>query len=166
MACTLGFALRRLLQNPGYEQSLRDEADAVFAGGVPEARQIRELAKTHVFVKEVMRCHTVVPVLMRTACNSFEFEGHYVPAGAPLLLATGAVHRDPGYYPRPERFVPDRHLPPRLESKPKGAFVSFGNGPHTCIGGPFADVQMAATWLRCCTTPSSTGLPRTTAASE
>ena len=145
VAGTLGFALLRLLQNPEHEQALRAEADAVFAGGLPAARQIRGLAKTHAFVKEVMRCHTIVPVLMRTACNSFEFEGHHVPASAALLVATGVVHRDPGFYPSPERFDPDRHLPPRLESKPKGAFVPFGIGPHTCIGGPFAEVQVAAT---------------------
>ena len=144
VAGTLGFALLRLLQEPGHERALRDEADAAFAGGTPDARQIRGLEKIHAFVKEVMRCHTITPVLMRTACNSFEFEGCFVPAGAPLLLAAGVVHRDPGYYPDPERFDPDRHLPPRLESKRTGAFVPFGIGPHTCIGGPFAEVQLAA----------------------
>ena len=145
VAGTLGFALLRLLQEPGHEQLLRDEADEVFAGGTPDGRQIRGLEKTHAFVKEVMRCHTITPVLMRTACNSFEFKGCFVPAGTTLLLAAGVVHRDPGYYPDPERFDPDRHLPPRLESMRKGAFVPFGIGPHTCIGGPFAEVQLAVT---------------------
>ena len=152
VAGTLGFALLRLLAEPRHAEMLQEEADEAFAAGLADADGIRGLQKTHAFLAEVMRCHTVSPILLRTACNAFEFEGHRVPAGTSLWLALAVVHHDPDYYPNPDRFEPERHLPPRLESERKGAFVPFGIGPHSCLGDSIARDQMAvtlATLLHC-----------------
>ncbi|MDE0123232.1 MAG: cytochrome P450 [Bryobacterales bacterium] len=151
VAGTLSFAVLRLFSEPGYLEMLRAEADALFANGMPNARDVRALANTHAFVTEALRCYPTVPVMMRTVCNGFEFQGHWVPAGTSLMVATTVVHRDPEHYPDPDRFEIERHLPPRKESKQRGAFAPFGIGPHTCLGGAFAQVQMAtviATMLR------------------
>ncbi len=145
VAGTLGFAFLKLLNEPRYMEALRAEFDDLFANGMPDAKAVRGLDMTHAFVTETLRCYPVTPAILRTAINSFDFEGHRVPAGTPIMVATGIVHVDAGYYPNPERFEPERHLPPRLEYKQKGAFAPFGIGPHTCLGGAFAQVQMAAT---------------------
>lgn len=152
VAGTLGFAMLRLLAEPRYAVALQREADEAFAAGLAAADDIRGLELTYAFLAEVMRCHSVTPVILRTACNSFEFEGHWVPAGTSLWLATGVVHQDPDYYTDPERFDPERHLPPRRESAKKGAFVPFGIGPHSCLGRSFVEDQTAvtlATLLHC-----------------
>ena len=152
IAGTLGFALLRLLAEPRYAEMLQHEADEAFAAGLVDAASIRGLEMTYAFLAEIMRCRTITPVILRTACNSFEFEGHWVPAGTSLWLAPGVVHTDPDYYPNPDRFEPERHLPPRLESQQKGAFVPFGIGPHSCLGDSFSRDQMAvtlATLLHC-----------------
>ena len=145
IAGTLGFALLRLLAEPRHLEALQEEADAAFAAGLAHVDGIRGLEKTYAFLAEVMRCHTVTPVLLRTACNSFEFEGHWVPAGTSLWLAPAVVHHDADYYPNPERFEPERHLPPRLESEQKDAFVPFGVGPHSCLGDSLSKDQTAVT---------------------
>ena len=145
IAGTLGFALLRLLAEPEYAEMLQREADDAFATGLEDAEAISGLEMTHAFLAEVMRCHTVTPVMLRTACNSFEFEGHWVEAGTSLWMAPGVVHSDPDYYPEPERFEPERHLSPRFESTQKGAFVPFGVGPHSCLGESFSKDQMAVT---------------------
>ncbi len=151
VAGTLGFAVLRLLSEPKYLAILRAEADALFANGMPDAQDVRALVNTHAFVTEALRCYPTVPAMVRTVCNGFEFQGHYVPAGTTIMVATTVVHKDPEYYPDPDRFELERHLPPRTESKQKGAFAPFGIGPHTCLGGAFGQVQMAtviATMLR------------------
>ncbi len=151
VAGALSFAVLRLFSEPEYLEVLRAEADALFAKGMPNAKDVRALANTHAFVTESLRCYPITPAMMRTACNGFEFQGHWVPAGTSLMVATTVVHKDPEYYPDPDRFEIERHLPPRMESKQKGAFAPFGLGPHTCLGGAFGQVQMAtviATMLR------------------
>ena len=152
IAGTLGFALLHLLAEPRYAEMLQHEADRAFDAGLADADGIRGLGMTYAFLAEVMRCRTITPIILRTACNSFEFEGHWVPAGTSLWLAPGVVHHDSDYYENPERFEPERHLPPRLESEQKGAFVPFGIGPHSCLGASFSKDQMAvtlATLLHC-----------------
>ncbi len=152
VAATLGFALLRVLEEPRHAELLQREADEAFAAGLADAEGIRGLEMTYAFLAEVMRCHTVTPVVLRTACNSFDFEGHRVSAGTSLWLAPGVVHHDPDYYPHPERFEPERHLPPRLESGGGTAFVPFGVGPHSCLGDSLSVDGMAvtlATLLHC-----------------
>ena len=143
VAGTLGFAFLRLLSEPEYKQRLQAEADALFANPKPSAKDIRGMTSTHAFITETLRCYPVTPVMMRTVCNSFEFNGYHIPYGTSLMVATTVPHNDEMLYPNPEKFEIDRHLPPRMEFKQKGAFAPFGLGPHFCLGSGFAQVQIA-----------------------
>ena len=59
----------------------------------------------------------------------------YMMTVIPIL----AIHRDPQYYPEPERFDPERF---NDEYKPKivpGTYMPFGIGPRNCIGTTLCD---------------------------
>lgn len=43
-----------------------------------------------------------------------------------------AIHRDPEYYPDPEKFIPERFETGRYPSK--WTYLPFGEGPRMCIG--------------------------------
>ena len=150
IACTLGFALLYMLADQRYAERCQTEADA-FAVGTLGTEGLQGLEMTRALITEVLRIHAQAPVMQRTARISFEFEGHWVPAGTELLLATAVVHGDPDVYRDPEKFEPERHLPPRLESQQEGAYAAFGTGAHSCLGKEFASDLMAvdlATILR------------------
>jgi cytochrome P450 len=55
------------------------------------------------------------------------------------------MHRDPRYFPEPEKFDPDRWLPDKAQKLPKFAYFPFGGGPRQCLGASFA--MMEATLL-------------------
>lgn len=57
-----------------------------------------------------------------------------IPAGMVLYLPVTAIHRDPKYYPAPDKFDPERFNEQRASSIPKGAFLAFGEGPRQCLG--------------------------------
>jgi cytochrome P450 len=64
--------------------------------------------------------------------------------GTLLLLPIWVVHRDPQWWPDPHTFSPDRWLTPdgrydeAAPGQPRGAYLPFGAGAHTCIGASFA----------------------------
>ena len=48
------------------------------------------------------------------------------------------MHRDPRYFPDPERFDPERWTPEAQASRPKFSYFPFGGGARVCIGEQFA----------------------------
>ena len=51
-------------------------------------------------------------------------------------------HRDPKFWPDPERFDPERFTPEQVTSRPRHVYYPFGEGPHVCIGNNFAVMEM------------------------
>ena len=48
------------------------------------------------------------------------------------------MHRNPEYFPDPEKFDPDRFTPEREKRIPRNAYLPFGVGAHICVGNHFA----------------------------
>lgn len=137
------FMLYSLLKNPDVLERVREEADQLFADGVPTAAGLNNMPVTQRAIQETLRLHPIVPVMVRTVANSFEFAGYWIPAGTSVWVAMPVSHHLPELYPDPERFDIDRFSPERREHGQPGAYVPFGLGPHSCLGQGAAQTQMA-----------------------
>ena len=141
------FMLYSLLKHPDVLERVREEVDRLFADGTPTAADINNMPVTmpvtHRAGQETLRLHPIVPVMVRTVANSFEFAGYWIPAGTSVWVAMAVSHHLPELYPDPERFDIDRFLPERREYGQLGAYAPFGFGPHSCLGQGAAQVQMA-----------------------
>ena len=134
------FMLYELLKQPELLARVTAEADDLFARGISDVRDLRQLDVTHRVAMETMRCHPIIPMVHRTVANSFEFDGYRVPAGAELLFAFVVAHDMPEYYPEPQRFDIDRYLEGRAEHRQrKGIYAPFGAGAHKCLGSSLAE---------------------------
>ncbi|MCY3948945.1 MAG: cytochrome P450 [Acidimicrobiaceae bacterium] len=143
IACTLGLGLMFLLADDDLLRRCRAEADAAFSADEFAAKGLNGLELIRAVSAETLRIHAQAPIMQRTARISFEFEGHLVPAGQPMWVAGAVVHGDTDFYRDPEKFDPDRHLPPRRESQAPGADASFGVGAHACLGRQYSEDAMA-----------------------
>src|SRR5580698_23334 len=76
-------------------------------------------------IEEALRWETPALTVARTATADLELGGVRIPAGALVAVSLGAANRDPAVYPDPDAFDIFR------ENK---QHMSFGDGPHTCIG--------------------------------
>lgn len=86
-------------------------------------------------VDEVLRLAPPVHAIDRMTVATSELSGETIPAGALVLAFVAAANRDPAAFPDPSRFDPAR--------TPRGA-LSFGHGPHFCLGTRLATTLAAA----------------------
>lgn len=57
-----------------------------------------------------------------------------VDAGTSISLPVLGLHRDPKYFPNPDKFDPERFNAENKESLDPYTYMPFGLGPRNCIG--------------------------------
>lgn len=87
------------------------------------------------FVEETLRLQSPFRGHFRVTTRDTELGGVHLPAGSRLMLAWGAVNRDPDAFPDPDRL--DLHRP-AIRSH-----TAFGRGIHFCIGAHLARLEAA-----------------------
>ncbi|MFL6332591.1 MAG: cytochrome P450 [Pyrinomonadaceae bacterium] len=127
-----------LSQNPEAEARLHRELEEVLAGRPPAAEDLPRLRYTEMIFTESMRLYPPAWILGRRALEDYEVGGHRIPRGALVILSPYVMHRDPRFFPDPERFDPERWTPEARAARPQFSYFPFGGGPRRCIGEGFA----------------------------
>jgi cytochrome P450 len=140
-ALALSWTWHLLGNHPRVEEELQAELLRVLGGRVPEFSDLPALAYAERVIKESLRLYPPAWSLARTAISQFELRGYEIPAGANIVMSQWIMHRDPRYFPDPEKFVPDRWLDPAMPKLPRFAYFPFGGGPRQCIGNAFAMIE-------------------------
>lgn len=64
-----------------------------------------------------------------------------IPEGTQININVFSFHRDPNYFPMPEKFDPERFSPENVTRIIPFTYLPFGDGPRKCIGGRFGMMQ-------------------------
>jgi sterol 14-demethylase len=142
---TSAWTLIELLRDPAYLARVTRELDATFPSGEPVSYMgLRKAVVTENAVKETLRLHPPLVLLVRVVNDDFVFKGWLVRKGSWIMLSPLVAHRIGSVFPEPMRFDPDRFAPPRAEDKRDFAYIPFGGGRHKCLGNAFALLQVKA----------------------
>ncbi len=96
-------------------------------------------------MKETLRMWAPVGVQVREAVRDTVIQGHYIPAGTPVILGTHPTMRMEPWWSNPDTFDPDRFSEARSEHKShRHAWMPFGAGVHKCIGMYFGGMEIKA----------------------
>lgn len=138
-----------LAQHPEIEAKVREEIDRVCGDAIPTDEDLRNLTYQRMVIDEVIRYYPPAWTVSRTAIEDDVIDGYEVPAGTNMMVSPYVIHRNPRYWPDPERLDPLRFTPEQQESRPKFAYIPFAGGPRNCIGSNFAmmELQIATTML-------------------
>jgi sterol 14-demethylase len=143
---TASWTLIELLRYPDIYRQVVAELDQLYADGQSVSfhalRQIPHLENT---VKETLRLHPPLIVLMRVAKGEFEVQGYPIHAGDLVAASPAISNRIPEDFPEPDAFVPERYDQPRQEDiLNRWTWIPFGAGRHRCVGANFATMQLKA----------------------
>ncbi|KUL31118.1 cytochrome P450 [Streptomyces regalis] len=105
-------------------------------------------------VDELLRWHPPVLTFRRTAAQDTELAGRRIRAGDKVVVFHASANRDGRVFSDPDRLDLSRAPNPH---------VSFGDGPHVCLGAHFARLQLRVLYreaLRVLPTLRTAGPPR------
>ncbi len=80
-------------------------------------------------IEETLRYEPPVTLIPRIALEDFDLHGNTIRKGQIVQLSIASANRDASHFPDPEYFD--------ISRKP-GRYLSFGFGPHGCLGAPLA----------------------------
>lgn len=142
---TLAWAFVEMLRHPEILVRVREEVRADDADAPLRSGDLQRTPLLDAIIMESLRLYPQVHLFFRVAKEDVVFAGHTIPKGALVGLIPAFTHRRPDYFPEPDRFDPDRFLPPRAEDKKTPyAWIGFGGGMHGCLGEMIARLEIKA----------------------
>ncbi|TYL46304.1 cytochrome P450 [Nocardioides sp. BGMRC 2183] len=148
---TASWAMIELLRHPEVMADVVAELDELYAphadGTAPEVsfQALRSIPVLESALKETLRLHPPLIILMRKVAEDFELLGHTIPAGTVVASSPRVSNRIEEDFPKAEAFDPSRYVDPRQEDlQNRWTWIPFGAGKHRCVGNAFAMMQMKA----------------------
>ena len=143
---TSAWTLIELLRNPQILADITAELDDLYADGQEVSfHALRQIPKLENVIKETLRLHPPLIILMRLAQGEFEVAGHAIHQGDFVAASPAISNRIPEDFPDPESFDPTRYDKPREDDVVhRWTWIPFGAGRHRCVGAAFAVMQIKA----------------------
>ena len=128
-----------LAKHQDIQDRLHEEIKAVLGDRPPTLEDLDRLVYTGMVFNESMRVYPPVWVLnARQAAKTMELDGYKIKKGQFIMISPYAMHHQERYFPRPEKFDPERFSPENEGKIGRYEYIPFGAGPRVCIGNSFA----------------------------
>lgn len=131
------WAMSEMMKNPRVMEKAQAEVRQAFEknGNVDEIG-LHELQYLKLVVKETLRLHTPLPLLLPRECGErCKILGYDIPQGSKVIVNAWAIARDPWYWNDAESFYPERFLDSSIDYKGNYfEYIPFGAGRRICPG--------------------------------
>ncbi|KAK9074819.1 hypothetical protein SSX86_003138 [Deinandra increscens subsp. villosa] len=135
---TVEFALAEIMNQPEILRKAQYELEMVVGkDNIVEESHIKKLPYIYAIMKETLRLHAAIPLLVpHCPSESCVIGGYTVPKGARVFVNAWAIHRDPTVWEKPLEFRPERFLD---YTSNEFSFFPFGSGRRICVGIDIAE---------------------------
>ncbi|KAI4331401.1 hypothetical protein MLD38_029591 [Melastoma candidum] len=137
VASAIEWVLAELMRSPEDLKRVQKElADVVGIDRRVEEEDFDKLTFLRCAIKETLRLHPPIPLLLHETAEDSEISGYFIPKKTRVMINAWAIGRDPASWDDPDTFRPSRFL---NENAPdfKGSnfeFIPFGSGRRSCPG--------------------------------
>jgi sterol 14-demethylase len=143
---TAAWSVIELLRHPEVLSGVVKELDELYADGQEVSfHALRQIPQLEAVLKETLRLHPPLIILMRVAQGEFEVCGNRIEPGDHVAATPAISNRLPEDFPNPDSFDPGRYIDPNQEDLVnRWTWIPFGAGRHRCVGAAFALMQLKA----------------------
>jgi sterol 14-demethylase len=143
---TSSWTLIELLRHPEVYAGVLEELEELYGDGQSVSfHALRQIPRLENVLKETLRLHPPLIILMRVAKGDFEVCGYPIREGDMVAASPAISNRIAADFPEPDDFLPDRYDKPRQEDLiNRWTWIPFGAGRHRCVGAAFATMQIKA----------------------
>ncbi|XP_044272375.1 cytochrome P450 9e2-like [Tribolium madens] len=150
VASLMSFMSYELATNPDCQEKLRQEVDEVMQNcdGKVTYEAIVNMKYMDMVTSETLRKWPNAPAVDRVCTKPYTIEPTrpdekpiHLKENDTVLLPIYALHRDPQYFPDPDRFDPERFSEENKANIEPYTYMPFGSGPRNCIGQRFALIE-------------------------
>ena len=143
---TAAWTLIELLRHPDELDAVDVELAELYAEGAEVSYQaLRAMPHLESAIKEALRLHPPLILLLRVAKEDLEVDGFLIKAGQMVGTSPAVSNRITPDFPDADDFQPSRYLVPREEDRSNPwTWIPFGAGRHRCVGAAFAMMQLKA----------------------
>lgn len=136
------FALAEMMNKPHILKKVQQEIDSVIGKDkIVEESDINKLPYLYLVMKETLRLHPVLPLLVPHCPSATSVvAGYTIPKGARIFVNVWAIHRDPSVWEDPLEFRPERFSDGKWDySGNDFKYFPFGSGRRICAGVAMAE---------------------------
>ncbi|CAL4940056.1 unnamed protein product [Urochloa decumbens] len=147
-AATLEWAMAELIRNPQAMSRATSEIRERLGQGIAmiTSTDLGDLRYLRMAIKETLRLHPAVPLILRASQEKCKIMGYEIPKGTSVFINTFAVASDPSYWDNTEEFKPERFENSTLDYNwARFEFIPFGAGRRQCPGALFATMTIELT---------------------
>jgi cytochrome P450 len=132
-----------LAQFPTVQARLAEELRRVLNDRLPTNADIPHLRYSKMIWEETLRLYPPAWLLHTRVSRSDDTlpSGAHLPAGARVFISPWSLHRNPQWFPDPDRFDPERFSPETQAHRPAFSYLPFGGGGRRCLGESFAELE-------------------------
>lgn len=137
----LTFASYELALNPAVQNRLYEEIrdmNASLGGKRIDYDVLQKMKYLDQVITEALRKWPPAALTDRKCVRDYAYDDgelkFKIEKGSAFWIPIYALHRDPKYYPEPEKFDPERFNDENKNNIVPGTYVPFGTGPRNCIG--------------------------------
>lgn len=134
---SMEFAMAEMMNKPEIMEKAQQELLTVVGkDNIVEESHIPKLPYLYAVMKEVLRLHPTLPLLVPHCPNETCIVGGYtIPKGSRVFVNVWAIHRDPSIWENPLEFRPERFLNGKRDfSGNDFSYFPFGSGRRICAG--------------------------------
>ncbi|CAH1453730.1 unnamed protein product [Lactuca virosa] len=138
------WVMTEILHNPGVKTKIQEELTEVFGMNIVEEHLLHKLSYLDAVMKETMRVHPPLPLLIqRSPDETCSVGGYLIPKGSIVYINVWAIHHDPKNWVNPFEFKPERFLKGKWDYNGNNLkFLPFGSGRRICPGIPLGEKML------------------------